>query len=171
MSSHIARKRRANEPIEVLLTQTEGAAALVPTRPVSTKLGALFVFGRGIAGLLWLGVFLLAWPELAAEAGVDEDVRVPVLWLFLSVGLLFSLVSLLIAWFIWRGSNLARVLVMCGVTVSTVTAAIGYFVNGETVTIQTTLLTIALDILVLLALSSHDARAWARKPRPKRART
>lgn len=170
MSAHSDRKRRANEPVEVLLTQSEGAELRVPTRPVSTMLGALFVFGRGLAGLLWLGVFLLAWPELAVKADVEADIRTLVLWIFLSVGLLFSLTSLLIAWSIWRGSNLARVLVMVGVTISTIAAAVGYFVNGDTITIKTTLLTVSLDILVLLALSSHDARAWARKPRAKRVR-
>ena len=66
--------------------------------------------------------------------------------------------------------NLARVLVMCGVTLSTITAASSYFANGEQITIQTTLLTVSLDILVLLALSSRDARAWARQPRSASAR-
>lgn len=170
MTARTNRKRSANELVEVLLTQSEGTEVLSPTRPVSIVLGSLFVFGRGLAGLLWVGVFFLAWPELAAEAGVEDDVRTPVLWIFLSVGLLFSLISLFIAWSIWRGSNLARVFVMIGVTISTITAAVGYFVNGDTITIKTTLLTVALDILVLLALSSHDARAWARRPRTKRAR-
>lgn len=169
MSTRSDRKRRANEPIEVLLTQNEGAELRVPTRPASIMLGALFVFGRGLAGLLWLGAFLLAWPEVVVEADIEPDIRTLVLWVFLSVGLLFSLISMLIAWSIWRGSNLARVLVMIGVTISTTSAAVGYFVNGDTITIKTTLLTVALDILVLLALSSHDARAWARRPRTKRA--
>lgn len=169
MSTRSDRKRRANEPIEVLLTQNEGAELRVPTRPASIMLGALFVFGRGLAGLLWLGAFLLAWPEVVVEADIEPDIRTLVLWVFLSVGLLFSLISMLIAWSIWRGSNLARVLVMIGVTISTTSAAVGYFVNGDTITIKTTLLTVALDILVLLALSSHDARAWARRPRTKHA--
>jgi hypothetical protein len=33
------------------------------------------------------------------------------------------------------------------------------------VTIRTTFVTVALDILILLALSSRNARAWARLPR------
>ena len=52
--------------------------------------------------------------------------------------------------------------------VSVASAAIGYFANGEEITIRTTLLTLALDILVLLALSSRDARAWARRPRRRK---
>ena len=88
----------------------------------------------------------------------------------LSVGVIAALISLTFAWSIWRGSNLARVLMMCGVTISTISAATSYFVNGEQITIQTTLLTVALDILVLLALSSRDARVWARMPRKKHER-
>ena len=168
MSTQPDRKRPANEPVEVLLTHSEGSEVRVPTRPAAIALGALFVFGRGLAGLLLRGAFLLVWPELAEEAKLEEDIRLPVLLIILIVGTLVSSISLLIAWLIWRGNNVARVLVMFGVTISTITAAVGYFVNGDTITIRTTLLTVALDILVLLALSSRDARAWARRPRSKK---
>lgn len=172
MSARTDRKRPANEPVEVLLTSNEGAELRVPTRPPSITLGGLFVFGRGLAGLLWLGAFYLMWPEIAEQADVSADENTAVLWLILGAGGLASLVLLVIAWSIWRGSNLARVVVMFGVTISTTTAAVGYFVNGETITMQTTLLTVALDVLVLLALSSRDARAWARRPRgPRRKRS
>ena len=41
--------------------------------------------------------------------------------------------------------------------------------KGEVeVTIRTTFVTVALDILILLALSSRNARAWARLPRRTR---
>lgn len=126
---------------------------------------------RGLAGLLWLGVFTLAWPELAIEAKVADDLYQPLLLIILAIRVLASLYSLFIAWAIWRGSNVARVLVMFGVTISTTTAAIGCFTNGDTITINTTLLTVALDILVLLALSSRDTLAWARSPRKKWSRS
>ncbi len=61
---------------------------------------------------------------------------------------------------------------MLGLTVSIITAAVGYFANGEEITVRTTLVTLALDILVLLALSSRPSRAWSRRPRrPLRERT
>ena len=49
------------------------------------------------------------------------------------------------------------------------------YVAGQEITIRTTLVTLALDILVLLALSSRAARAYAQRPRrprhqPARAR-
>lgn len=167
MSGDSQRKRAANEPVELLVTRDDESRSASSTRPLSITLGALFVFGRGIAGLVWIGAFLLAWPEIAAEAHVTADERPVVFWLVLGIGVLAALTSLVFAWSIWRGSNLARVLVMCGVTLSTITAASSYFANGEQITIQTTLLTVSLDILVLLALSSRDARAWARQPQRK----
>lgn len=170
MSAGSHRKRAANEPVEVLVARDAEFPAESRARPLSTTLGAFFVFGRGIAGLFWIGAFLLAWPALADEEHVAADERPFVFWLVLSIGVLAALTSLVFAWAIWRGSNLARVLVMCGVTLSTITAASSYFANGEQITIQTTLLTVSLDILVLLALSSRDARAWARQPRRASAR-
>ncbi len=170
MSGDSRRKRAASEPVEVLVASDDETHALSSARPLATTLGSLFVFGRGIAGLFWIGAFLLAWPALADEEHVAADERPFVFWLVLSIGVLAALTSLVFAWSIWRGSNLARVLVMCGVTLSTITAASSYFANGEQITIQTTLLTVSLDILVLLALSSRDARAWARQPRSASAR-
>jgi len=168
MSRGSSRKRAASEPVEVLVAREADEREATGERPLSVTLGALFVFGRGLAGLVWIGAFLLAWPALADEEHVSADERPFVFWLVLSLGVIAALTSLAFAWSIWRGSNLARVLVMCGVTLSTITAATSYFANGEQITIQTTLLTVALDILVLLALSSRDARAWARRPRSKR---
>ncbi len=169
MSTRSQRKRPANEPVEVLLSRTEGGPADLSERPLATTLGALFVFGRGIAGLLWIGGFALVWPEYAAEEHVPTDIRTLMLWVIVCIAVPAALISLVLAWSIWRGSNTARVLVMFGVTISTLTSAVGYFANGEKITIHTTLLTVALDILVLLALSSRDARAWARRPRRRRS--
>ena len=47
------RKRAANEPVEVLLGRDEQAPAAGSVRPLSITLGALFVLGRGVAGLVW----------------------------------------------------------------------------------------------------------------------
>lgn len=167
MSVGSRRKRAANEPVEVLVARDIESQPTTHARPHSITLGALFVFGRGIAGLFWIGAFLLAWPSIADEEKITADERPFVFWLVLIIGAIAALTSLVFAWSIWRGSNLARVIVMCGVTLSTITAATSYFANGEQITIQTTLLTVSLDILVLLALSSRDARSWARRPRTK----
>lgn len=163
MSPQESRKRPANEPVEVLVARDHPAQRTPTSRPLSTTLGSLFVFGRGLAGLAWLGVFALIWPEIAVEEHIALEDRPLMFWVVIIAGGTAALISLTLAWSIRRGSNLARVLVMCGVTISTLTAAISYFSNGEKITIDTTLLTVSLDILVLLALSSRDARQWARQ--------
>lgn len=155
-------KRSASEPVDALLGDEKLLDARAK-RPFSTSLGALFVFGRAVAGLLWLSGFAMAWDEIASEASLDAASRPIIFWSIMSIGLICVLVLLGLTWAIWRGSNAARVLVMFGLTLSTTTAAISYFAQGEEITIHTTLLTVAFDILALLALSSRDSRAWSRR--------
>ena len=134
-------------------------------RPGTTALGAALVLGRAVAGLLWFLGFSLAWPELRSELDLEGISAEIFYWIVATFSALSSLVLALFAWRIWWGGNFARVVAMSVLTLSIATAAIGYFALGEQITIRTTLLTLALDILVLLALSSRDARAWARRPR------
>ena len=157
-----SRKRPAIEPASALV-ERESTAEMPARRPVTTALGALFVFTRALAGLLWLGAFLLVWPEIVKEEGFDTAEAHFGGWLISGVSGVGVLALLLLSWLIWRGSNTARLLVMFGLTLSITTSAIGYFAMGEEITIRTTLMVLALDILVLLALSSRDSRAWARR--------
>lgn len=172
MTERLGQKRSAIEPVEALLSRDDELQHVSKRRPASVTLGAVFVFARALAGVLWIGGFTLLWPqirtELTLEADVDVDIDGLVYWIIVGGGLLGVLVLVVLGIAILLGSNLARVLIMLGLTLSTVSAAIGYFVDGEQITIRTTLLTVALDILVLLALSSRDARAWTRSPRRTR---
>ncbi|MDI6023499.1 hypothetical protein QBL02_08075 [Leucobacter sp. UT-8R-CII-1-4] len=168
MPEQETRKRRASEPVDLLLTRSEGSHVAVEKRPISTSLGAFFVFARGFVGLFWLAGFYLAWPTVAAEEGLSGEISSFALWVVIAFGGLASIVSMSIATLVYRGSNWARLVELFGVTFSIITSAVGYFANGEKITIDTTLLTLALDILVLLALSSRDARSWARLPRAQR---
>lgn len=161
------RKRSAIEPPEALLGR-ETAMRPDAKRPASIALGAALVLGRGIASVLWFAGFSLVWHGQAAEFGLDREEAAIVYWLVAIVNGGAVLILALFSWLIWRGSNTARVITMSVLTVSILTAAIGYFASGEEITVQTTLLTVALDILVLLALSSREARAWARRPRSSR---
>lgn len=167
MTHERERKRSAIEPPAVLVS-TEQPANPNAKRPMTTTLGALFVLGRGLAGLLWIGAFALLWKEVLPELDLDPDAEPYVFWAVVGFGTAGSLLLLLLARAIHRGSNIARVLVMTGLTFSIVTAAIGYFSTGEEITIRTTLITVSLDILVLLALSSQASRTWARQPRKSR---
>ena len=77
------------------------------------------------------------------------------------------LVELALAVLVWFGSNWARIVVMLFATIS-ITAFVDRMVTGGAeITLRTTLITLALDILVLLALSSRNARAYARRPRQR----
>lgn len=158
------RKRSSFEPAAALLGR-DAPLATSAKRPLATTLGAVFVMGRALVGILWLVAFALIWGDVAAGAGLDSETTGILAACILGAGGFSVLLLVVLGGLIWRGSNTARVLVMLGLTMSITVAAIGYFAEGEEITIQTTLLTVALDILVLLALSSRDARAWARRPR------
>lgn len=137
-------------------------------RPGSIALGAALVLGRSVAAALWIAGFALVWNDMATELGLDREEAVIMFWVVVVINACVALVLALFAWLIWRGSNIARVITMLVLTVSIIAAAAGYFTAGQEITVRTTLLTVALDILVLLALSSRDARAWARRPRSMR---
>lgn len=156
------RKRSAIEPAEALLgrEQTIPAGA---KRPGSLTLGAALVLGRAAASALWLAGFSIVWPATARELGLDSEDATIAYWLVFAVNCTAVVVLTVFAWLIWRGSNAARVITMSVLTIAIVGSAAGYFAMGEEITVQTTLLTVALDILILLALSSRDTRAWARR--------
>lgn len=161
------RKRAAIESPSALI-EREATAGVPARRPASTALGSFFVLSRGLAGLLWLGAFALFWPEIARSESLTPEDAALLGWFVAAITLAGVLVLLVLGWLIWRGSNWARILVMLGLTLSIMSAAVGYFTMGEQITIRTTLVVVALDILVLLALSSRDSRAWARRPRGAR---
>ena len=152
-------KRGASEAVRVLVAPPVPAPADAK-RPPSIAGGALLVLLRCVGGVLWVGGAILAWPEIREDIGIEPADSA--LGLSLLVG--FSATGILVlatfAWLLWRGSNRARMLAMCWSAASITTAAIAYFAAGAEITVKTTLLTLSLDILLLLALSSRDARAW-----------
>jgi len=170
------RKRAAYEP-PVLLAQPVQPPPSMP-RPAATTLGAILVMLRVLAGVIWLVALAITWRQvvydeagLAVVPGSEEDHALNgVLIAILVVGGLGLLVVAVFGLSVYRGSNVARLLVMTFTTLSITAAAIDYFAGGEDITIRTTLLTLSLDILVMLALSSRAARAYARRPRAPRQR-
>ncbi|HAQ58992.1 MAG TPA: hypothetical protein DCR63_00335, partial [Microbacterium sp.] len=87
------------------------------------------------------------------------------LTLILVVGGLATFTEGVLAILIYRGVNLARVVVMLYAVVSISAAFTTWWVGGRDIRIETTLVTLSLDILVLLALSSRQAAAYARRKR------
>ncbi|GAA1839864.1 hypothetical protein [Agromyces salentinus] len=172
----VPRKRAAFESPAVLAERE--AAPPTMRRPIATSLGAVLVMLRVVAGVIWMVAFALSWrPVLSDEFGVevvpgseDDQTLTLVLVVILVVAGLGLLVVALFGLAVYRGSNVARLLVMTFTTFSITAAAVDYFTGGEEITVRTTLLTLSLDILVMLALSSRAARAYARRPRPKRRR-
>jgi len=169
-----AAKRAAFESFTRLAERDAERAALarVHRRPVATSLGALLIVVRVLLGVIWLIGLYVQWPtvvrelDLVADGVTEGEVSAFVLGSILVVGAVVLLAELVFAWLVFRGSNWARITVMIVAILSTFVSAVDYFGGGPEITIRTTLLTLAVDILVLLALSSRSARAYARRHAP-----
>jgi hypothetical protein len=167
-------KRPAFESPVVLAERDRPAASM--SRPTATALGAALIVVRVVLGVIWLLALALDWNRvlendlgLAPTDDAWSDLSGTALTFVLVIGGVVLVAELGFAWLVFRGSNWARIAVMVVAMGSITIAALDYFLGGEDITIRTTLLTLACDILVLLALSSRAARAWARRPRPRRA--
>jgi hypothetical protein len=168
------RKRAAFEAPAALVAPVAGSAAM--TRPASTVAGAVLVLLRAAAGAVWLLSAALGWTWLGDAAALFNDSSVdasadtpadvgPVLAIVLGIvaaGVVFEAV---LGVLILRGRNGPRVLVLLFSTLSITTAFVGWWSQGQEIRIETTYVTIALDILILLALSSRSAAAYARRER------
>lgn len=142
-------------------------------RPASVTAGTILVLLRIVAGALVLIGIWLNWPALVtdADAVLGEDTFTPeeeqaAVWFVVTVGVIALLIELAVVYSLWRGRNWARVLVMIFAVISTSTAFISWVLREQEITLNTTLLAVALDILILLALSSRSAAAYARRNDP-----
>lgn len=164
-------KRAAFEPPTELVRPEEAPPDM--KRPVATGAGAVLVVLRVIAGVVWLIALAGQWDQvLEADGGIDPEsaagvASYGVLGFILVFGAVVLLVQLLLALAVYLGSNAARVALMILATLSIMVSWLDYLA-GQEITIRTTLVTLALDILVLLALSSRASRAYARRPRGPR---
>jgi hypothetical protein len=151
-------------------------------RPVSIVTGSVLVLLRAAAGALWaVSVAFSLPPWLRAMAGAASgdaneplDLTVSDLGVgtavFLAVLGGVFVVQVVFGILILVGSNLARVLVMLLSVASISASFVGWWAYGQEITVGTTLVTLSLDILVLLALSSRDAAAYARRKEGRRGR-
>ena len=141
-------------------------------RPAATTFGTVLVVLRVIAGVVWLVSLALQWDEvlereldLVLEGRPEAAAADLGLTVVLAVGSILLALQLVLAVLIWFGSNGARITVMLFSTATITAAALDSITGDVEVTIQTTFLTVALDILILLALSSREARSFARLTR------
>ncbi|PWC05748.1 hypothetical protein [Agromyces badenianii] len=166
-------KRPAFESPAVLVAPAP--VAPVMKRPTATVFGAILVVCRVVAGIVWLISLAVLWRRVLIDdlgLALDSDAQAEAgsnlaLLVVLVVGGIVLAVQLVLALLIYRGSNWARITVMVFATLSITWSAFDYFATDTEITLRTTLITLALDILVLLALSSRAARAYARRPRSR----
>ena len=168
-------KRPAFESPVVLAEPVTPPAAM--RRPAATSFGAVLVVLRVVAGVVWLIALALQWDEILQDGEVaidlppgEADTVDAFLLVIIGVGVVVLLIEIGLAVAVYFGSNAARLTVMIFATLSITVSAIDYFGEDAEITLRTTLVTLALDILVLLALSSRAARAYARRPRPRHPR-
>jgi hypothetical protein len=142
-------------------------------RPAQTVFGAGVAFFRGLA-FLPVALLLLLIPAKYAESINIESVHVeggrPALIVAGSVLALFAVVDIGLALAVFAGRNWARIVLMLSCVLTTIGAFVGNANGSDVITLATTLPTVGLSILVLLALSSYRAREYAARGRhmPKR---
>jgi LssY C-terminus len=140
-------------------------------RPAQIVFGAGVAFFRGLAFLpIALLLLLLPVQYLQGLEGVSIEGGRPALILAGSLVGIISLVDIGLAVAVFFGRNWARILLMLSCVVTATTAFIGNANGSDVVTLATSLPTVGLSIMVLLALSSHRARDYATRGRriPKR---
>ena len=135
-------------------------------RPVQTVFGAGVGFFRGLV-FLPIALVLFFLPMKYAQsldcrgrpAGVDHGRVRRGLYRLIDIGLALA---------VFAGRNWARILLMLSCVVTTISAFMGNANGSEAVTLATSLPTVGLSIMVLLALSSNRARQYAVRGRHAR---
>ncbi|MFH8251301.1 hypothetical protein ACH3VR_13095 [Microbacterium sp. B2969] len=167
MTTASSAKRPSYEPARRLLRPPGYRPDM--KRPPTTVAGALLVFLRVVVGLLFLGELALNWNLVATESAVAIDGLTAGeaagigLWIVVGIISVVLIFDAVLAVFILRGHNWPRVIVMVFAVLS-ISAAFGsWWLYDLEITLKTSLLTTALDTLILLALSSRSAAAYARR--------
>jgi hypothetical protein len=159
-------KRPAYEPAARLLQPTRYNPGM--RRPISTMAGSALVALRVVAGVIWIVGILhgrhipLVDMFIPDGATAIEAAYAPVVSIV--VGMSLALYTVL-AVFIFLGRNWARVTVMFLSLFSITGAFVGWWADGQQITLTsgTSVVAVSLDILILLALSSRTAAAYARR--------
>ena len=161
-------KRPAYEPATRLLRPPRRDPNM--RRPASTVAGAVLVLLRAASGVLVLGGLAVGWDELLTQPGTviegfasSEEGRQAALLFVLAVGGSLLALDVVLAIFVLRGHNWARVVVMIVAVVSISTSFFAWWAQGQEIKVDEAYVSLALDILVLLALSSRSAAAYARR--------
>ena len=161
----------------VIDTARDSASSNRVKRPISIYVSYLLMIARGAVGVGSVVAVLMTWADSVATVTVDlpvgpdvdtKEIANVLLWAVIIVAIAVYLIYLLFAQLIFAGFNWPRFLVMAASVVGIATVAIDFFTNGVTITLATGLVNLSFDILVLFALSSSDARVFARQRRMRR---
>lgn len=143
-------------------------------RPAPTIVGAVMLAGRALPTLSLVVVVMLNRDELARSLVDGNGSAAPqlaaLIWAVAGALGLFAAADALLAWRTFLGRNWARVAAMGLSTASMILQAVSLAAGGPAITLNTNLAGLALDILLVIALSSDRARIYARRRRkdPKR---
>ncbi|MEN2738847.1 hypothetical protein ABCS02_13735 [Microbacterium sp. X-17] len=170
--SRTPEKRPAFEPAALLVEPGQPDPGM--TRPMATVTGAVLVLLRAVVGVQWMIALGFGWQSLTISLTIDDgaggppltvdEAQAALIVVLCGVGILV-LVDVALAFLIFRGWNWPRVFVMFVSVVSICSAFFSWWFQGQELRLDSTLLSLALDILVLLALSSRGAAAYARRNR------
>jgi len=161
-------KRPSYEPVTRLLQPIARDPHM--RRPAATVAGAGLVLLSAIVGIASMADLATHWGSIADDLVLDldaaeltPDIINASLAAVLAVVGVTVVIEMVCALLIFRGSNLARVAVMTVAVLSISTTFAGWWARDQEITLLTTLPVLALNILVLLALSSRSAAAYARR--------
>jgi hypothetical protein len=148
-------------------------------RPLATGLGAVLMSLRVVWGFISILIYVRNWTAIREDlfSSGDGGLIVPadVADVFLTIG--FSALGVwylfygALAGLVLSGSNWARIVAMSFASLSIIVVFLDWWNAGIPVTFRTSLASVALDILVLLALSAQSARSFARRNDPRFAST
>jgi len=147
-----------------------------PRRPASVVGGSLLMVARALSGGFVIGAVLTRWDEFVGTIEingarldpVDPQAAAAILgWLLGGYGFILVL-YLGRATLVFTGRNWARVVAMAFASASILISFADYSLNGAQITLRTSLVSVTLDILILLALSSTNARHYAKAVRAAR---
>ncbi|WP_084020514.1 hypothetical protein [Cryobacterium arcticum] len=139
-------------------------------RPASVVGGALLMAVRAFSGAAVIVTVLASWDTYAATivingerlGGVDPQAAGAVLGWLLGAYAVYLVLYLGLAVLVLIGHNWARVVAMSFASLSILVSFADYALNGAEITLRTSLAGVTVDILILLALSSANARHFAR---------
>lgn len=133
---------------------------------------------RVIWGFISILIYVLNWTAIREEIFsadgvplVSPDVADVLLAIGFSALGVWYLFYAVLAGLVFAGSNWARIAAMSFASLSIIVVFLDWWNAGIPVTFRTSLASVALDILVLLALSAQSARSFARRNDPRFAST